>query len=362
MKHLTTLLFSLIIAFSFSQNRPQEPKAPFSYTSEEVTFVNTYANNIKFSGTLTLPKDVSKPPVAILISGSGPQNRNEELANHKPFLVISDYLTNNGIAVLRYDDRGTAKSEGDFNTASSYDFSLDAEAAVAYLKSRNDVDTNKIGLIGHSEGGLIAPMIASRNKDIAFIVLLAGTGVNGKTILETQTRRGAELAGAPKAALDANEALTNIIYGVVVKYSNFEMIQTEIKTGLNNYKIQNPDALYSNLINDTFINQQINAIKPIWLQYFIRTDPKEFLSKTHCPVLALNGSKDIQVLPKLNLDAIETGLKLAKNEDVTIKELEGLNHLFQTAETGSGSEYATIEETFSPKTLEIIKNWILERF
>ena len=243
MKFYTTFLLLFLASIfteSFSQNnRPQEPKKPFNYTLEEVVFTNSKANNIKFSGTLTLPKEVSKPPVVILISGSGPQNRNEELANHKPFLVISDYLTNHGIAVLRYDDRGTAKSEGNFSTATSHDFSLDAEAAVNYLKSRKDIDTNKIGLIGHSEGGLIAPMIASRNSDVAFIVLLAGPGVNGKTILETQTRRAGELAGAPKAALDANEALTNIIYGAVVNHSDFELIKTEIKTGLTNYKTKN---------------------------------------------------------------------------------------------------------------------------
>lgn len=362
-KYYTALFFFLFSLIMFSQNnRPQEPKAPFNYNSEEVFFTNHKADNIKLSGTLTLPKNIKNPPVVILISGSGPQNRNEELANHKPFLVLSDYLTSNGIAVLRYDDRGTAKSEGDFNTGTSYDFSLDAEAALNYLKSRKEVDSNKIGLIGHSEGGLIAPMVASRNKDVAFIVLLAGTGVNGKIILETQTRRAGELAGAPKNALDANEELTNIIYGAIINNSNFELIKTEIKTGLINYKSQNPDGQFSYLINDAFINQQINAIKSKWLQYFIRTNPQDFLSKTNCPVLALNGSKDFQVLPKLNLKAIENGLKLANNKDVTIKELEGLNHLFQTAETGSSKEYGTIEETFSPKALEIIKDWILERF
>ena len=361
--HITFICFLLFsCTLSAQNNRPQEPKEPYNYTSEDVFFTNPKANNIKLAGTLTLPNAVENPPVAILITGSGAQNRNEELATHKPFLVLADYLTTKGIAVLRYDDRGVADSEGDFMTATSLDFATDVEAALNYLKTRSDINKKEIGLIGHSEGGLIAPIVASNNPDVAFIVLLAGTGIDGKGILETQTRRMGELSGAPENALAENEKLTNIIYNAVKNNEDFEAIRTEIKTELTNYRTNNPNSLYASMINEAFMEQQATAIKSKWLQTFIRTNPEDYLSKTRCPVLAINGSKDVQVLPKVNLEAIKNALNTAKNKDVTVKELEGLNHLFQTAETGMPQEYAIIEETFSPLALEIIKNWINDRF
>ena len=355
------LIFSMLI--NAQVNRPQEPQKPFNYTSEDIYFTNYRADSIKLAGTLTLPKIKKNPLVAILISGSGPQNRNVELKGHKPFLVIADYLTNNGIAVLRFDDRGTDESEGDFKTATSFDFATDVEAAIAYLKTRTDVNTEKIGLIGHSEGGLIAPIVAANPKnEVAFIILLSGPGVNGAKILETQSRRAGELAGTPEAVLIENEKLAHMIYGIILSEHDEEVIKSKITKSLNDYKFKNPLSILAPYITDTMIEQQISVLKSPWLLNFIRTEPKDFLQKTTCPVLALNGSKDFQVLPKINLEGIKKGLEIAKNEDVTIMELEGLNHLFQTAETGSIQEYSTIEETFSPTALEIIKDWILERF
>lgn len=357
------LIFFLFSINLFAQsNRPQEPKEPYNYISEDVYFTNFKADSIKLAGTLTLPKDIMKPVVAILISGSGPQNRNEELANHKPFLVLANYLTNMGIAVLRYDDRGTAESEGKFKNATTYDFATDVEAAITYLKTRSDVDTSKIGLIGHSEGGLIAPIVASRNKDVAFAILLAGTGVDGAKVLETQSRRAAELAGANSAVLDENEKLSKIIYDILRTNSNVETIKTKITKELNDFKTNNPTSILAPAITPALIEQQLSILKSKWLLTFIRIEPKDYLEKTTCPVLALNGSKDFQVLPKINLEGIKNGLEIAGNKDVIIKELEGLNHLFQTAETGSMHEYSKIEETFSPIALKIIKDWILERF
>lgn len=365
MKDSTSLLFLLFtIVLNAQVNRPQEPKKPYNYISENVYFTNFSADSIKLAGTLTLPKNNKKPTVVVLISGSGPQNRNEEVKqfNHKPFLVLSDYLTNNGIAVLRYDDRGVEESEGDFKTATSFDFASDVEAAIAYLKTRTDIDSSKIGLIGHSEGGLIAPIVASRNKDVAFVVLLAGTGVDGAKVLETQARRAAELAGAPKLQLDENEKLTTIIYGIIQAETDDDIIKSKITTSLNEFKVINPNSPLVPYITDAMIEQQLGVLKSEWLLSFIRTDPKDFLQKTTCPVLALNGSKDFQVLPKINLEGIKNGLEKAGNNDVTIMELEGLNHLFQTAKTGSLQEYSKIEETFSLIALGIIKDWILERF
>jgi hypothetical protein len=355
------ILFSLVI--NAQLNRPQEPKAPFKYASEDIYFTNYKADSIKLAGTLTLPKSKENPVVAILISGSGPQNRNEELKGHKPFLVIADYLTNNGIAVLRYDDRGTAESEGDFKTATSFDFATDVEAAIDYLKTRTDINTAKIGLIGHSEGALIAPMVATNpENEVAFIVSLSGPGVNGAKILETQSRRAGELAGVPEAVLNENEKLAHMIYSIILSETDEAVIKSKITNSLNDYKTKNPLSILAPYITDTMIEQQLGVLKNKWLLSFIRTEPKDFLQKTTCPVLALNGSKDFQVLPKINLEGIKKGLEIATNEDVTIMELEGLNHLFQTAETGSMQEYSTIEETFSPTVLEIIKDWILERF
>ena len=363
--YISILLTITCSSLIYSQtDRPQDPKEPHNYTSENVYFMNFEADSIKLSGTLTLPKNKKKPVVAILISGSGPQNRNSELApfNHRPFLVISDYLTNNGIAVLRYDDRGIAESEGDFGSATTIDFASDVEAAIAFLKTRNDINTSKIGLIGHSEGGLIASIVASKNNDVAFAILLAGTGVNGATVLETQARKAAELAGAPKAMLDENEKLTSLIYGIIKSNTDEELIKTKITTVLNDFKTNNPTSPISAAITPAMIEQQLSVLKSEWLLNFIKLDPKNYLEKTTCPVLALNGSKDFQVLPKINLEGIKNGLEIAKNKDVTITELEGLNHLFQTAETGSIQEYEKIEETFSPVALEIIKDWILKRF
>ncbi len=338
--------------------KPQEPKKPYNYISEEITFVNKKANNIKLAGTLTLPKNVKKPAVAILITGSGPQNRNSEILGHKPFLVLADYLTNNGIAVLRYDDRGVADSEGTQKGKTSADFTLDVEAAISYLKTRKDINTNKIGLIGHSEGGFIAPMVASKNKDVAFIVLLAGTGVNGGLILRTQERRANELKGVAKDVLDYNERLGKKMHDIINSSSNSKEVTKKMKTFFADFRKNNTE-IYTNYITDAMVNMMVNAYNN-WRIYFIKTDPKQFLEKTTCPVLALNGSKDFQVLPKLNLNGIKSALK--NNKDVTIKELEGLNHLFQKCKTGALDEYAKIEETFNEDVMKIIVNWINKRF
>lgn len=205
--------FTLIVISQ--NNRTQEPKTPFNYISEDVFFTNRTTDSVILAGTLTLPKSKKNPPVVILISGSGPQDRNEELMGHKPFLVLSDYLTNKGIAVLRYDDRGIGKSKGNFGTATTFDFASDVEAAIKYLKTRKDINHKKIGLVGHSEGGLIAPIVASQNKDVAFTILLAGTGVNGRKVLESQSWEMAKQMGATEETLNFNKAFTGVAYDVI---------------------------------------------------------------------------------------------------------------------------------------------------
>lgn len=343
-------------------NRPQEPKEPFPYKVEEVTFTNTKAGDIKLAGTLTLPLGLSNPPVAVLITGSGPQDRNEMLLGHKPFLVLADHLTRNGIAVLRYDDRGVGESKGTFANATSFDFASDVEAAVAYLKSRMDVvDVSKIGLVGHSEGGLIAPIVASKDKDIAFNVLLAGPGVTGSEILVTQTRRSLELDGnLTEDEIEFNEKLSIKVFDII-STSSEDDIKENIRTLLVDSRDMASDRMKEELTDDK-ITQQINQVSSPWMISFIKFDPKGYLEKVKSPVLAINGEKDFQVLPGINLTGIEKALKNAGNKDYTIKELKSMNHLFQTCETGAMSEYTQIEETFSPIALKIVSDWINDRF
>ncbi|MEQ9097863.1 MAG: alpha/beta fold hydrolase [Imperialibacter sp.] len=339
--------------------RPQEPIKPYPYHSEDITFENKKAG-IFLAGTLTLPKEAGLFPVAILISGSGPQNRDEELAGHKPFLVLSDYLTRNGIAVLRFDDRGTASSQGDFKSATSADFATDVEAAIDYLKARKEINKRKIGLIGHSEGGLIAPMVAARSKDVAFIVLLAGTGIPGDQLLLAQQQLIGKASGLNDDVLQKNQSISKKAFEMVASATNTE----QLKTNLTNYlssalKESGSGALPQGMNVDDFVNLQVSQLVSPWMQYFIKYDPAPALEKVKCPVLALNGENDLQVPPKENLEAIKKALNKGGNKKATIKELPGLNHLFQESKTGSLAEYAVIEQTFSPMALTEVSDWIV---
>ncbi len=338
--------------------RPQEPTKPYPYYEEEVSFKNAKAG-ITLAGTLTLPKKEGRFPVVILISGSGPQNRNEELMGHKPFLVLADYLTKNGIAVLRFDDRGTAASTGDFKTATTPDFATDVEAGVAYLQTRKEIDKKKIGLIGHSEGGIIAPMVAVNSKDISFIVLLAGTGIPGDQLLLLQQ----ELIGKDSHLSDAYLKLVKTIntgaFDIVSKSISTEQLKTDLTSYINQVIKDNPEAEKpKSMSQDDFVKLQVNQITSPWMVYFIKYNPAIALEKVKCPVLALNGEKDLQVPPKENLEAIKNVLTKGGNKKVTAIELPGLNHLFQECKTGSPAEYATIEQTFSPTALAEVLKWI----
>lgn len=338
--------------------RPQEPVKPYPYYSEDITFENKEAK-ITLAGTLTLPKENGLFPVVILISGSGPQNRDEELLGHKPFLVLSDFLTRNGIAVLRYDDRGTAQSEGDFKAATSADFATDVESAIEYLKTRKEIDKKQIGLIGHSEGGIIAPMVANKSKDVAFIVLLAGTGLPGDQILLSQQRLIGKASGVRDELLQENELINKKAFDVVKKSNSLEQLEDDLTNLLNKFLVDNPITdIPQGMSSDDFVKLQITQVVNPWMQYFIKYDPSLALEKVKCPVLALGGEKDLQVPSKENLEAIKNALTKGENKNVTIKELANLNHLFQESNTGSPNEYATIEQTFSPIALNEILRWI----
>ena len=338
--------------------RPQEPIKPFPYYSEDITFENKKVG-INLAGTLTLPNKEGVFPVVILISGSGPQNRDEELLGHKPFLVLSDFLTKNGIAVLRYDDRGIAMSKGDFKTATSADFATDVESAIAYLKTRKEINKNKIGLIGHSEGGLIAPMVASKSKDVAFIVLLAGTGIQGDSLLLLQKKLIEEASGINKEDIQKGQSSNRKVFDIVNKSTSLEQLNSDLTIYFKQILKDNPNTQKpAEMSDDDFVKLQVKQIASPWMQYFIKYNPAPALEKVKCPVLAVNGEKDLQVPPKENLEAIKKALTKGGNKSVTTKELPNLNHLFQECKTGSPDEYATIEQTFSPIALTEILKWL----
>jgi hypothetical protein len=329
--------------------KKQEPSKPYPYYSEEVTILN---KEHSLSGTLTLPKKEGKFPCVLLISGSGPQNRDEELLGHKPFLIIADYLTRKGFAVLRYDDRGFGKSTGNFATATTEDFASDANACVNYLKTRNDITS--VGLIGHSEGGLIAPMVASNNKDVAFIVLLAGPGMKGMDLLRLQAKEIGKVNGMSDAQLSKSDSLNEKLYTLMVSNKDSVTIINEINKAYSSYN--------GKPATESEIASLYGQLSSPWFKYFLLSNPANYLEKVTCPVLAINGTLDLQVPAKENLAAIEKSLKLAGNKNYKIVSLKGLNHLFQKTKTGNPSEYATIEETFNQKALDEIGEWILEMY
>ena len=337
--------------------RPQEPVKPYPYYSEEVIIQNTKAG-ITLAGTLTLPTKEGKYPVVVLITGSGPQNRDEELMGHKPFLILSDYLTRNGIGVLRCDDRGTGASKGNFAIATTFDFATDVEAEVDYLKTRNDINQKHIGLIGHSEGGIIAPIVAVESSDINFIILMAGTGISGDKLLLLQQEMIGGASGMKQEDLKIAAELNSHIYKLVKEYQNADTLKSKISNYLLVKSKELPDLKIpeGKTVKD-FINLQLAQLTP-WMLTFIKYNPAATLEKVKCPVLAIIGSNDLQVPPKENLPAIENALKRGGNKNVTVKELPGLNHLFQECKTGLPQEYSVIEQTISPIALEIMTNWI----
>ena len=340
--------------------RPQEPAKPYPYYTEEVTFENV-KDKITLAGTLSLPKKEGKFPVVVLISGSGPQNRDEELFGHKPFLVLADYLTKNGIGVLRYDDRGTASSKGDFQTATTADFATDVEAAVSYLTTRKDVNVKRIGLIGHSEGGIIAPIVATKSKYVNFVVLLAGTGIQGDKLLLLQAELIEKAMGETPENIKKHQKINKGAFEIVTKAKTTEGLKMDLSVYFKEKMTEMPDMKPKDMSDEDFVNTQVNGLASPWIQYFVSYDPFPLLKDVKCPVLAINGSKDLQVPATVNLEAIKRGLEAGGNRNVTTKELPNLNHLFQECTTGSPEEYGKIEQTFSPVALNEVLSWILKQ-
>jgi pimeloyl-ACP methyl ester carboxylesterase len=328
--------------------RPQNPVKPYPYREEEVTYENR-AQNVTLAATLTLPQGKGPFPAVVLITGSGPQDRDESLMGHKPFLVLSDDLTRRGIAVLRADDRGTGKSTGVFAAATTADFATDTEAGIAYLETRREIDLHRIGLIGHSEGAIVAPMIAARDKDVAFIVMMAGSGVPGNEILVAQLEAIEEASGKSHEEATKDGIRERQLLNIVESEKDPAALEQKLKTKMTGEMPKEQ------------IDAEIKVLTSPWFRYFMTYDPAPALRKVKCPVLAIGGSKDRQVPPQQNLPAIRRALEEGGNQHFAVKELPGLNHLFQTATTGAPSEYAQIEETISPLALETISSWILKQ-
>ena len=324
--------------------RPQTPVPPFPYSSEELTYTNAAVGN-RLAGTLTLPPGEGPFPAVILITGSGQQDRNEEILGHKPFLVIADHLTRAGIAVLRVDDRGVGGSTGDVIEATSEDFASDVGAGIAYLQTRDEVRSDAIGLVGHSEGGLIAPMVAVERGDVAFLVLLAGPGIPGAELLYLQAALLARAGGATDDAVAANRKLQEELFLLLHEQISREELRRKAQAILVRHGGEAAQV-------------QLGQVASAWFQYFVCYDPAPTLRKVKCPVLALNGSKDLQVPATQNLEGIAAALKAGGNEGVEVKLYPGLNHLFQHCEQGTVAEYSRIEETFAPQVLADIAAWI----
>jgi len=332
--------------------RPQNPVKPYPYKEEEIAFPNEKAK-IVLAGTLTLPRGSGPFPAAILISGSGPHDRDESIVGHRPFLVLADHLTRKGIVVLRFDKRGIGKSTGDYANATTEDFAADTESALSYLKTRKEIDPRRTGLIGHSEGGLIAPMVATRSGGVAWIVLLAGPGLNGEDTLLLQSELMLKTMGVDDDQIAKTRDFNKQTYALVRQEKDPSVLQTKLTDLVQSSSM-------GAMLPPTALQSQLRLAASPWFRFFLDYDPLPALQKTLCPVLALTGEKDIQVPAKENLPKIQKALQDAGNKDFQTTEMPGLNHLFQHCPTGSINEYGSIEETMAPEALTSVSDWVLK--
>jgi hypothetical protein len=329
--------------------RPQTPRPPFPYTEQNIKYPS-FARNVYLDATLTVPDGTGPFPGVILITGSGPQDRDESNLGHKPFWVIADYLARRGVVVLRSDDRGTGRSTGRFNGSTTRDFADDVAGAVRFLRTREFV--GRIGLIGHSEGGLVAPMVASDPalgaKDVDFLVLMAAPGVPGDQIVLEQQMMVSRSMGLPETLIEKNREREQKILSIARSENDAVLAKSKMRAALGDFT-SSPLGLLDSRFDE--------ATTP-WFRFLINYDPGPALRTLKQPVLALNGALDVQVPPAQNLPAITWELEAGANTDYEVVKLAGLNHFFQTATMGAPSEYGEIEETISPTVLNLIGEWI----
>lgn len=359
------LAFKRATAGASVKTAAQTPLPPFPYQSDSVRYSNA-DNSVQYGATFTYPHKSGVFPAVILITGSGTQDRDESIGQHKPFAVIADYLTRSGIAVLRVDDRGAGLTTlGNHPTQlTTASFAADVEAGIAYLQQRKEVNKKQLGLIGHSEGGLIAPMLASRRKDIAFIVLLAGPGIPGDSIFMPQLYRQYIRSNLAPAEEQKAEAMVNKLLAAFKQDTAYAAVCNNIRHSYTEWKKGLPDSTEKRLVNATGVQAWLamadnmrNAAGLCWMNYFLNARPASYLQKVHCPVLAINGEKDANVAAGPNLAAIDAALKQSRNRHFTVASLPNLNHLFQTCNSPQDSYY-TLPETFSPAALAVIGNWL----
>lgn len=338
--------------------RPQEPKPPYSYYTEDVTVKNKKAN-IDLAGTLTLPSKAGKFPVVILISGSGPQNRDSEILGHKPFLVWADYLAKNGIGSFRYDERGVGESSGKYSVADLNDFYSDAQSVVKTINKRKEVAS--VGVLGHSEGGIIAPWLGSNSKEISFVVMLAAPGVPVTELMAEQRKLIYEIMGESDEDILFSNNLFKKIDELVLNLENKNLLADSLKKLIISVldSSENPEHK-DKILRDNITENTIPKVSSPWYKSFIAINPATYLSKIKQPVLAINGDKDLQVASYQNIPAIEKALKEGKCKNYKTKIYPGLNHLFQQCETGMVDEYGAIEETVNPQVLKDVATWINE--
>jgi len=366
-QYLRIIAFSFIAVFVFScssskkttVNKVQAKETFKTYTilSEDLRFFNP-VDSIYLAGTLTTPQGLSDFPVVVLLSGSGAQNRDSEIFGHSPFATIANYLSSQGIGVLRYDDRGVAESEGKFTDATSKDFAKDALSAVRFLRAKKKM--KKVGLVGHSEGGMIAQIAAVNNPSISFIVSLAGPGTHIKNLMLLQNKIALSGMGFSEKEIEGYLGFSKEAYDIIDITTPKEQLYDPLMKLTHNYYASLPDSTQVKIApsKESFYFQLAYAFFSPWYRYFINYDPADNLSKITCPVLALNGALDVQVTADENLAAIEKHLKNGACADMKIMKLDSLNHLFQKAVTGNTDEYKTIEESFNKRPLKIMRDWI----
>lgn len=356
-KKITQSIF-LVFIFSLFLGCKQ-PTEYVNSISENITFQNN-EDEIKLSGTLSLPSKKGTFPAVILISGNGKHNRNAEFGKHKPLLDISNHLTKNGIAVLRYDKRGVEKSTGNYDSANSFHFANDVKSALDYLLTRDEINKQQIGLIGHSEGGLIAPIVASKSSNVAFIISLAGPSISGDKILLSQQKAIAIAKGVDLLEIENSQKLNREAFNIVKKYENNDTLNKKMTEYIKNISLNDPDKPESMTLDD-YVNTQVSGVLRPWMVNFLRYEPSDFIKHVKCPVLAINGSKDLQVLANKNLAEWKRILESSGNKNVTIKEFQNLNHLFQNSKSGLPDEYENLNESFSKKVMEEMSVWIKQQ-
>lgn len=345
--------------------RPQTPKPPFPYVSRDVIY-HTPDGKLQYGATITMPDTTGKYPAILLITGSGQQNRDEEIFGHKPFAVLADFLTRAGYLVMRVDDRGIGQSTGEFKKSTTLDFATDAENSLDYLKALPQADKQKLGLLGHSEGGIIAEMLAAKRSDLDFIILLAGPGINSFRLQELQRMAASKKlhGNIPPEALAIDSTIFHHTVKELIANNDSSLARKKAIESLNAYFAKYPSVFFQSDEQRAAIIQQNVAgfIKliagDIWTHQWLRLDASKYLDKIKCKVLALNGSEDFQVTPKENLAGIKAALAAGPCKDFEVKELPGLNHLFQRCKDCTLAEYSQLEQTLDPSLLITIKDWL----